>query len=48
MYNCKDFLAWRFMFHREEIKADQQAGVYVVNNDNFEAAQQLEKILNLH
>merc|ERR1711865_51321 len=35
------------MFPREEIKADEAAGVYVINNDNFEAAQQLEKILNL-
>jgi len=45
--NYKSFLEWRMMFPREEIQADEAAGVYVINNDNFEAAQQLEKILNL-
>lgn len=45
--NYKNFLEWRMMYPREEIKADEAAGVYVINNDNFDAAQQLEKILSL-
>jgi len=32
------------MFHREEITVDEEAGVYVVNNDNFDAAEKLEKL----
>jgi len=42
--NYKNFLEWRFMFHREEITVDEEAGVYVVNNDNFDAAEKLEKL----
>ena len=45
--NYKDFLEWRMMSPREEIVADEATGVYVINNDNFDAAPQLEKILNL-
>jgi dephospho-CoA kinase len=44
--NYKNFLEWRFMFHREEIKADAGAGVYVVNNDKFDAAEKLEKLFS--
>jgi len=40
--NYKDFLEWRFMMPREAIEADEEAGVYVVNNDNFDAAEQLD------
>ena len=42
--NYKNFLEWRFLFHREEIKEEVGAGVYVVNNDNFDALKQLERV----
>ena len=42
----KDFLEWRFMFHREEIKEEPEAGVYVVNNGHFDAVSQLEKLFS--
>ena len=32
------------MYPREEIKEDVEAGVYVVNNVNFDAAEKLEKL----
>ena len=44
--NYKNFLEWRFMFPREEIKADEEAGVYVVNNDQFNAVEKLEKLFS--
>ena len=40
----KNFLEWRFLYPREEIKEDPVAGIYVVNNDNFDAAEKLEKL----
>ena len=48
-YNKEDYkklLEWRFIFYREEIKEEPEAGVYVVNNDNFDAAEQLEKLFS--
>ena len=42
--NYKNFLEWRFMYPREEIKEDVEAGVYVVNNDNFDAVEKLGKL----
>ena len=44
--NYKNFLEWRFIFPREEIKDDPEAGVHVVNNDNFDAAEKLEKLFS--
>ena len=42
--NYKNFLEWRFVFPREEIKEEVEAGVYVVNNDNFDAVEKLGKL----
>ena len=44
--NYKSFLEWKFMQPREEIKADEAAGVYVVNNDEFNAVGKLEKLFS--
>ena len=48
-YNKEDYkklLEWRFIFYREQIKEEPEAGVYVVNNDKFDAAEQLEKLFS--
>jgi len=42
--NYKNFLEWRFLYPREEIKEDPEAGVYLVNNENFDAAERLENL----
>jgi len=43
--NYKKFIEWRFFFYREPIPEAQHN--YVVDNDHFDGAQQLEKILSL-
>ena len=43
--NYKTFIEWRFYVYREPFW--EGANGYAVNNDNFDGAQQLEKILHL-
>ncbi|CAD7944278.1 unnamed protein product [Amoebophrya sp. A120] len=55
--NYKKFVEWRFYFYREPfwdkdadegiMRADVGENIFVVNNDNFDAARELEKILEL-
>ena len=43
----KKFVEWRYFFHREPVWEEAQNTFYVISNDNYDGAQELEKILNL-
>mmetsp|Transcript_62207 Transcript_62207/g.140330 ORF Transcript_62207/g.140330 Transcript_62207/m.140330 type:complete len:231 (-) Transcript_62207:128-820(-) len=45
--NYKKFAEWRYFFCREPFWEEQKAQSYVVSNDNFDGAQDLERILYL-
>mmetsp|Transcript_76526 Transcript_76526/g.224619 ORF Transcript_76526/g.224619 Transcript_76526/m.224619 type:complete len:240 (+) Transcript_76526:53-772(+) len=43
----KKFVEWRYIFYREPVWEEAQNNFNVINNDNYDGAQDLEKILNL-
>lgn len=42
----KKYVEWRYIFHREPVWEDARNHFHIINNDTFDGAQDLEKVLN--